>query len=164
MCGICGELRFDGRPANTLAVARMSDKIVRRGPDHSGAFSDGPLALGHRRLAIIDLSAEGDQPTVDEEQPALRKGRHYGLVTLRLPEVMRKARHVTQKALAGTVWQCLRGTFLRRWPEGGRHRSGRRLPVARRPCDRSVELAPVRRLPVARPAGPVLMLRGFHTA
>ena len=67
MCGICGELRFDGSPADTLAVARMSDKIARRGPDHSGAFSDGPLALGHRRLAIIDLTAGADQPMVDEE-------------------------------------------------------------------------------------------------
>jgi asparagine synthase (glutamine-hydrolysing) len=67
MCGICGELRFDGTPANTSAVARMSDKIARRGPDNSGAFNDGPLAFGHRRLAIIDLSADGDQPMVDEE-------------------------------------------------------------------------------------------------
>ena len=67
MCGICGELRFDGSPADTSAVARMSDKIARRGPDHAGAFSDGPLAFGHRRLAIIDLSADGDQPMVDRE-------------------------------------------------------------------------------------------------
>ncbi len=67
MCGICGELRFDGSPADTLAVARMSDKIARRGPDHSGAFGDGPLALGHRRLTFIDLSADGDQPMVDKE-------------------------------------------------------------------------------------------------
>lgn len=67
MCGICGELRFDGAPANTSAVAQMSDKIARRGPDNSGAFNDGPLAFGHRRLAIIDLSADGDQPMVDRE-------------------------------------------------------------------------------------------------
>jgi asparagine synthase (glutamine-hydrolysing) len=67
MCGICGELGFDGKPANTSAVARMSNKIARRGPDNSGAFNDGPLAFGHRRLAIIDLSADGDQPMVDEE-------------------------------------------------------------------------------------------------
>ena len=67
MCGICGELRFDGSPADTSAVARMSDKIARRGPDHAGAFSDGALAFGHRRLAVIDLSADGDQPMVDRE-------------------------------------------------------------------------------------------------
>jgi asparagine synthase (glutamine-hydrolysing) len=67
MCGICGELRFDGSTADIVAVERMSDKIARRGPDHAGNFSDGPLALGHRRLAIIDLSPDGDQPMVDRE-------------------------------------------------------------------------------------------------
>jgi asparagine synthase (glutamine-hydrolysing) len=67
MCGICGELRFDGSTADIAAVERMSDRIARRGPDHAGTFSDGPLAFGHRRLAIIDLSPDGDQPMVDEE-------------------------------------------------------------------------------------------------
>jgi asparagine synthase (glutamine-hydrolysing) len=67
MCGICGELRFDGSTADIAAVERMSDRIARRGPDHAGTFSDGPLALGHRRLAIIDLSSDADQPMVDQE-------------------------------------------------------------------------------------------------
>ena len=43
----------------------MSEKMAHRGPDHSGTFTDGPLALGHRRLAIIDLSPSADQPMVD---------------------------------------------------------------------------------------------------
>ncbi len=47
------------------AVARMSDKLARRGPDHSGTYQDGPLAFGHRRLSIIDLSAHAHQPLVD---------------------------------------------------------------------------------------------------
>ena len=67
MCGICGELRFDGMLADTSAVTRMSDKITRCGPDHAGLFSDGALAFGYRGLAIIDLSADGDKPMVDEE-------------------------------------------------------------------------------------------------
>jgi asparagine synthase (glutamine-hydrolysing) len=67
MCGICGELRFDGLPADLSAVERMSEKIARRGPDHAGVFSDGPLAFGHRRLAVIDLSADADQPMVDQD-------------------------------------------------------------------------------------------------
>ncbi|MBA2724137.1 MAG: N-acetylglutaminylglutamine amidotransferase [Methylibium sp.] len=67
MCGICGELRFDGSPADMSAVQRMSDKIARRGPDHAGTFSDGPLGFAHRRLAIIDLTASADQPMVDAE-------------------------------------------------------------------------------------------------
>jgi asparagine synthase (glutamine-hydrolysing) len=65
MCGICGELRFDGMAPDMAAVARMSDKLARRGPDHSGSYQDGPLAFGHRRLSIIDLSAHAHQPMVD---------------------------------------------------------------------------------------------------
>jgi asparagine synthase (glutamine-hydrolysing) len=65
MCGICGELRFDGMAPDMPAVARMSDKLARRGPDHSGTYQDGPLAFGHRRLSIIDLSAHAHQPMVD---------------------------------------------------------------------------------------------------
>ena len=65
MCGICGELRFDGEPPGLRAVERMSEQLARRGPDHAGTFADGPLAFGHRRLAIIDLSASADQPMVD---------------------------------------------------------------------------------------------------
>ena len=65
MCGICGELRFDGESPDMRAVERMSEQLARRGPDHAGTFADGPLAFGHRRLAIIDLSPSADQPMVD---------------------------------------------------------------------------------------------------
>ena len=65
MCGICGELRFDATSPDVAVIERMSEKLARRGPDHAGTFRDGPVALGHRRLAIIDLSPNGDQPMVD---------------------------------------------------------------------------------------------------
>ena len=65
MCGICGELRFDGAAPDMRALERMSEQLARRGPDHAGTFADGPLAFGHRRLAIIDLSPSADQPMVD---------------------------------------------------------------------------------------------------
>mgnify|MGYP001608575856 CR=1 FL=1 len=65
MCGICGELRFDGASPDLQAIERMSGKLARRGPDHAGSFANGALAFGHRRLAIIDLSASADQPMVD---------------------------------------------------------------------------------------------------
>ena len=67
MCGICGELRLDGAPADLDAVARMMGPLVRRGPDHGGSYSDGPLAFGHRRLSIIDLSVRSNQPMVDQQ-------------------------------------------------------------------------------------------------
>ncbi|HEX5698989.1 MAG TPA: N-acetylglutaminylglutamine amidotransferase [Rhodoferax sp.] len=65
MCGICGELRFDGAAPDMAALARMSDQLARRGPDHAGSYQDGPLAFGHRRLSIIDLSSHAHQPMVD---------------------------------------------------------------------------------------------------
>lgn len=65
MCGICGELRFDGTTPDGQALQRMSEKLARRGPDHAGTYTEGPLGFGHRRLAIIDLSPSADQPMVD---------------------------------------------------------------------------------------------------
>jgi len=66
MCGICGELRFDGGAPDMSAIERMSATLARRGPDSEGSYSDGPLAFGHRRLSIIDLSIHANQPMVDE--------------------------------------------------------------------------------------------------
>jgi asparagine synthase (glutamine-hydrolysing) len=66
MCGICGELRFDGGEPDLAGLQRMMNSLARRGPDHEGVYTDGPLAFGHRRLAIIDLSAHSDQPMVDK--------------------------------------------------------------------------------------------------
>jgi asparagine synthase (glutamine-hydrolysing) len=67
MCGICGEIRWDGRPADLGAVARMTGAMTSRGPDADGVVAHGPVALGHRRLSIIDLSARGAQPMVDAD-------------------------------------------------------------------------------------------------
>ncbi len=45
----------------------MLQRLQRRGPDHEGVFAEGPVALGHRRLAIIDLSERSNQPLVDSD-------------------------------------------------------------------------------------------------
>lgn len=67
MCGLTGFWE-PGVPADALAavVQRMADCIVHRGPDDGGVWVDGDagLALGHRRLAIVDLSTAGHQPMV----------------------------------------------------------------------------------------------------
>ena len=67
MCGICGELRLDGQVGRPDVIKRMLPKLARRGPDFEDQWTDGPLALGHRRLAIIDLSQRANQPMVDQE-------------------------------------------------------------------------------------------------
>ena len=62
MCGIAGYLNLDGRPASAVTVDRMGEAIAHRGPDGHGSFVDGPMALAHRRLAIIDLTSAAAQP------------------------------------------------------------------------------------------------------
>ena len=65
MCGFAGEARFDSSIADIGAVARMGDVLQPRGPDASGAFQQGGIALAHRRLRIIDLSETAQQPMTD---------------------------------------------------------------------------------------------------
>ncbi|GIJ19644.1 N-acetylglutaminylglutamine amidotransferase [Micromonospora lutea] len=65
MCGLAGEFRRDATRADVAAVERMAATMCDRGPDGSGVWSQGAVALGHRRLKIIDLSAASGQPIVD---------------------------------------------------------------------------------------------------
>ncbi|CAE6940342.1 N-acetylglutaminylglutamine amidotransferase [Ectopseudomonas khazarica] len=65
MCGIAGELRFDRRPADLAAVERITHHLAPRGPDAHGFHSQGPVALGHRRLKIMDLAEASGQPMID---------------------------------------------------------------------------------------------------
>ncbi|MDY6807971.1 N-acetylglutaminylglutamine amidotransferase [Gordonia sp. HNM0687] len=67
MCGVCGEIRFDATSPDISAVDAMTCEMTRRGPDGSGVFAKGSVALGHRRLKIIDLTERGGQPMVDPE-------------------------------------------------------------------------------------------------
>ncbi|WP_411102837.1 N-acetylglutaminylglutamine amidotransferase [Streptomyces sp. cmx-4-9] len=67
MCGLSGEVRFDGGRPDLAAVERMTDVLEPRGPDGRGAWSQGSVALGHRRLKIIDLSERGAQPMADPQ-------------------------------------------------------------------------------------------------
>ncbi|MDS4068438.1 MAG: N-acetylglutaminylglutamine amidotransferase [Candidatus Competibacter sp.] len=67
MCGISGELRLDGGAPDLALMGRMLEHLARRGPDHEGTWSDGPLLLGHRRLSVIDLSDRSNQPMVDPD-------------------------------------------------------------------------------------------------
>ncbi len=66
MCGICGILNLDGKPASRKLLKRMADTLVHRGPDDYGYYTDGNLGLAHRRLSIIDL-ASGQQPMSNED-------------------------------------------------------------------------------------------------
>jgi asparagine synthase (glutamine-hydrolysing) len=68
MCGIAGILNFDSAaPAPSGVVHRMTDLIAHRGPDDEGHHAAGNIALGHRRLSILDLSPAGHQPMANDD-------------------------------------------------------------------------------------------------
>jgi asparagine synthase (glutamine-hydrolysing) len=84
MCGICGVVAF-GRPAEVETVAAMARALDHRGPDGDGAFDEPGVALGFRRLAIIDLSEAGMQPmaSADGSLRLLHNGEIYNYRELR---------------------------------------------------------------------------------
>jgi asparagine synthase (glutamine-hydrolysing) len=86
MCGIAGFISHDtAAPADVAAVRRMNEALAHRGPNASGLWADGPCALGHRRLSIIDLSPEANQPLLNEDGSIaiVVNGEIYNFVELR---------------------------------------------------------------------------------
>ena len=69
MCGICGVFAYSAPPTSADVIEKMAATIVHRGPDDGGSYlsPDGRVALGHRRLSIIDLSSAGHQPMCNED-------------------------------------------------------------------------------------------------
>ena len=67
MCGICGQLRFDGENVSSKSLNTMMSRLAKRGPDSSGRWAAGKIGFGHQRLSIIDLSSHGAQPMLDDD-------------------------------------------------------------------------------------------------
>lgn len=85
MCGIYGQLRFDGQSVAPKSLSVMGRAMVHRGPDDEGLYSVGPIGLGMRRLSIIDL-AGGQQPfqNPDRSVVLVANGEIYNFQELRL--------------------------------------------------------------------------------
>src|SRR5688572_1986554 len=62
MCGIVGVFNLDGEPFSHNHLKAMTNSLSHRGPDGEGYFIEEQIALGHRRLSILDLSPKGGQP------------------------------------------------------------------------------------------------------
>ena len=67
MCGIAGIFNGNREPVSRVILQKMTEAIVHRGPDSDGLYVDGCVGLGHRRLAILDLSDAGRQPMISRE-------------------------------------------------------------------------------------------------
>ncbi len=83
MCGISGELRYDGQVASVATINTMLARLARRGPDDQGTWCQRQIALGHRRLAIIDLSEQSHQPMTDGSLCLVFNGAIYNYRALR---------------------------------------------------------------------------------
>jgi asparagine synthase (glutamine-hydrolysing) len=85
MCGLTGFLSSKPRDDNIRHVTSMTARLVHRGPDDDGLWSEGSIGLGHRRLAIVDLSATGAQPMHSEcgRYVLAYNGEVYNHLTLR---------------------------------------------------------------------------------
>ena len=96
MCGIAGFVNRDGEPASEGLVRAMIATIEHRGPDDDGVLIDGDVALGHRRLSIIDL-VEGGQPLANEDESVwvVFNGEIYNFEDLRRDLVARGHRFRT---------------------------------------------------------------------
>lgn len=68
MCGIVGIFNFNRQPVAHSQIQAMTNSISHRGPDGEGQYIDRDLGLGHRRLAIIDLSPAGHQPMITRNE------------------------------------------------------------------------------------------------
>ena len=68
MCGIAGLINLNGEAASPVTLKRMTDAIAHRGPDGEGQWVEDNVGIGHRRLAIIDLSSAGRQPMITGDQ------------------------------------------------------------------------------------------------
>src|SRR4029434_9923124 len=84
MCGIHGIVQLDGATAAPALMSAMGRVTTHRGPDDEGIHSDGPCAIGMRRLSIIDLSG-GHQPlsSADAKHWVVCNGEIYNFRELR---------------------------------------------------------------------------------
>ena len=67
MCGIVGVVNADRTPVSNGYLKRMTDEIAHRGPDGEGQWAENNVGIGHRRLAIIDVTAAGHQPMISAD-------------------------------------------------------------------------------------------------
>jgi len=85
MCGIAGIVGLGGQTIQREMLVDMVNRVAHRGPDGEGTLLEGPVGLGHRRLAIVDLSLDGRQPMTDlkGENTVVFNGEIYNHVELR---------------------------------------------------------------------------------
>jgi asparagine synthase (glutamine-hydrolysing) len=132
MCGICGIVDFSGAPIDPARIERMTNALAHRGPDDAGMYCRENVGLGHRRLAILDLSPTGHQPMSNSEGTIwiVFNGEIYNFRELKA-ELIDAGHHFqsssdTEVILHGyeewndAIWEKLDGMFALALWDGGR--------------------------------------------
>ena len=85
MCGIAGIISKKNTEVNKEDIRIMDTVMAHRGPDAEGIYIDGNIGLGHRRLSIVDLSENGNQPMIsyDEKYVLVFNGEIYNYIELK---------------------------------------------------------------------------------
>ena len=121
MCGIAGIVNLRGRPVEQAEIRRLTDQIAHRGPDGAGYWfsADGNVALGHRRLAIIDPGPGGYQPmaSADGRHVIVYNGEVYNFLELRkeLEAIGEKFRSESDTEVILAAWRNWREGMLTRF-------------------------------------------------
>jgi len=105
MCGICGVVAFDPAARIEERLLRgMAGLLAHRGPDGEGVWAQGPVGLGHRRLAIIDLSDAAAQPMANEDETVwiVFNGEIYNFQGLR-DDLVRRGHRFRSKSDTETI-------------------------------------------------------------
>ena len=104
MCGIAGIYNFKGEPVSKSQIKKMTDIMRHRGQDDEGDYFDNNLGMGHRRLAIIDLSKAGHQPMTNEKGDIWISydGKIYNFLDLR-KKLKKRGHHFKSKTDAEVV-------------------------------------------------------------
>jgi asparagine synthase (glutamine-hydrolysing) len=108
MCGICGIISLSKKtlsPTIVSSVQKMNDALAHRGPDDAGIWQEGSVALGHRRLSIMDLSQAGHQPMYSNDNQLVISFNgeiyNYQDVKKKTPQYAYKSNSDTESLLAG---------------------------------------------------------------
>ena len=84
MCGISGIINLNKNPVSETEISRMNEVIHHRGPDASQVYLYKNLGIGHRRLSIIDLSTDGNQPMhYKEKYTIIFNGEIYNYIEIK---------------------------------------------------------------------------------
>ena len=98
MCGIAGIISKKNTEVNKEDIRIMDTVMAHRGPDAEGIYIDGNIGLGHRRLSIVDLSENGNQPMIsyDEKYVLVFNGEIYNYIELKEKLLHKGAQFTTE--------------------------------------------------------------------